>query len=300
LDSPYEVEGKPAEAPGNPFVNTETITPSYFQAMQTRLLAGRLFGDDDRAGTTPVLIVSRQFAERTWPGQTALGKRLRVAALDRIGSARRTFWTVVGVVDDIRYRSLEARGLTVYAPFSQSPDQINEFVVRAGVLDGALLSRIRERIRTLNGNGVVTIDRMDDVLAALEAPWRANLGLFSAFALMTAAIACLGLYGMLAYAVVVQRREIGIRLALGATPARIARETLAASGQVIAAGAIVGAGAAATLAPLMRSILFDVAPFDPLTLAVAPAAFAAIAFAASVVPARRAARIDPAVSLRAE
>jgi ABC-type antimicrobial peptide transport system permease subunit len=146
----------------------------------------------------------------------------------------------------------------------------------------------------------VKIDRMDDVLAALEAPWRANLGLFSAFALMTVAIACTGLYGMLAYAVVVQRREIGIRLALGATPARIARETLAASGQIIAAGAIIGAGIAATLAPLMRSILFDVAPFDPLTLAVAPATFAAIAFAACVVPARRAARIDPAVSLRAE
>ncbi len=301
LDSPYDVEGDPADsAARNPYVNTETITPSYFQAMQTRLVAGRLFDDGDRAGTTPVVIVSQQFAERAWRGQNALGKRLHVIALDPIDQPRRVLWTVVGVVADIRYRSLESRGLTVYAPFAQSPDRINEFMVRTPGADAVLVSSIRERLRAINGNSAIKVEAMDDVLAVLEAPWRANLTLFSAFAVLTALIACMGLNAMLAYAVLMQRREIGVRLVLGATPARIAIGVVAIGARTVAAGSIAGAAAAAALTPLMRSILFEVAPLDPLILAAAPLMFAAVALAACAVPAVRAARIEPAVCLRAE
>jgi len=301
LDSPYYLEGEPRDAAGtHPYVNTETITPSFFRTMQTHLLAGRPFADGDRAGTMPVLIVSQQFALRTWPGQNALGKRLHVVALDPIDRPIRTIWTVVGVVDDIRYRSLDSPGLTVYAPFAQSPDRVDDFMVRTGRPDAVLVSRIRERLRALNGHGVVKIDVMDDVLASMEAPWRANLALFGAFAVLTVGIACLGLYGMLAYAVVMQRREIGVRLVLGATRARIAREIIATGARTVVPGAIIGAALAAVLTPLMRSILFEVAPSDPLTLAVAPVAFAAVALIACTVPAVRAARTDPAMCLRAE
>jgi putative ABC transport system permease protein len=301
LDSPYDVEGDPAEAASrNPYVNTETITPSYFQAMQTRLVAGRLFDDGDRAGTTPVVIVSQQFAERAWRGQNALGRRLHVTALDPIDSPRRVLWTVVGIVGDIRYRSLESPGLTVYAPFAQSPDRINEFMVRTLGADAVLISSIRERLRAINGNSAIKIESMDDVLALLEAPWRANLTLFSMFAVLTALIACMGLNAMLAYAVVMQRREIGVRLVLGATPSRIAIGVVAIGARTVAAGAIIGAGAAAALTPLMRSILFEVTPLDPLILAAAPVMFAAVALAACTVPAVRAARTEPAVCLRAE
>jgi putative ABC transport system permease protein len=301
LDSPYDVEGESAEAAAkNPYVNTETITPSYFRTMQTSLVAGRTFDEGDRAATMPVVIVSQQFASRTWPGQNVLGKRLHVVALDRIDAPSRTLWTIVGVVADIRYRSLDSPGLTIYAPLSQSPDRINEFMLRTAGADGLLISRLRERLRAINGNGVIKVDAMDDVLASIEAPWRANLALFGAFAVLTVGIACMGLYGMLAYAVVMQHREIGLRLVLGATPARIAWVIVATGARTIAAGAIIGAGAAAALTPLMRSILFEVAPFDPLTLAAAPVAFAAIALAACAVPAVRASRIEPAVCLRAE
>jgi len=141
---------------------------------------------------------------------------------------------------------------------------------------------------------------MDDVVALLEAPWRANLMLFSAFAVFTAVIACLGLHAMLAHAVLAQRRDIGVRLVLGATPARIAIGVVAVGAETVAAGSIAGAFAAAALTPLMRSILFDVAPLDPLTLAVVPLLFAAVTLAACAVPAVRAARIEPAVCLRAE
>jgi predicted permease len=301
LDSPYDVEGAPAESTAtNPYVNTETITPSYFQTMETRLVTGRMFDDGDRAETVPVVIVSRQFAARAWPRQSALGQRLHIVALDPIESRRRVLWTVVGVVGDIRYRGLESPGLTVYAPLAQSPDRINEFMVRTRGGDAVLVSRIRERLRAVNGNSAIKMEAMDDVVALLEAPWRANLMLFSAFAVFTAVIACLGLHAMLAYAVLAQRREIGVRLVLGATPARIAIGVVAVGAQTVAAGSIAGAFAAAALTPLMRSILFEVAPLDPLTLAVVPLLFAAVALAACAVPAVRAARIEPAVCLRAE
>jgi len=159
---------------------------------------------------------------------------------------------------------------------------------------------IREHLRSLNGNGVVTIDAMDDVVAAMKAPWHANLMLFGMFAGLTVLLACLGLYGMLTYAVVLQRRDIGVRLVLGATPLGIAREVLATGARTVAVGAIIGAAFAVALTPLMKSILFNVAQFDPFTLLVAPVGFAAVALVACAVPALRAARTDPAICLRAE
>jgi putative ABC transport system permease protein len=301
VDSPYQLEGEDEATAGrNPYVNTETITPSYFQTMQTRLLAGRLFDDADRTGTMPVAIVSRAFADRAWPGTSAIGKRLRVSWLDPIDPPARITWTVVGVVDDIRYRSLQARGLTIYAPFAQSPDRVNDFVVRTERLDGAAVARIHERLRALNDNHPVRIDVMADVLAAMEAPWRTNLAVLAVFATVTVAIACVGLYAMLAYAVTVRRREIGVRLVLGATPARVAYETIIDGARPIAAGVGAGVVIAVALTPLMRAILFDVAPADLLTLTAAPLLFVVVALAAAALPAHGAARTDPAISLRAE
>jgi putative ABC transport system permease protein len=216
-----------------------------------------------------------------------------------MGEPSRTLWTVVGVVGDIRYRSLESPGLTVYAPVTQSPDRASEFVVRSVGADALVVSRIRERLMAINGNGVVKIEAMDDMVLALEAPWRANLAIFGAFAVLTVIIACMGLYAMLAYAVIVQRRAIGVRLVLGATPMRIAVDIAAAGARTVAAGTIIGAAAAAGLTPLMASILFEVAPSDPFAWAAA-IAFAAVAVAACAVPAVRAARTEPAVCLRAE
>jgi ABC-type antimicrobial peptide transport system permease subunit len=268
--------------------------------MQTRLVAGRRFDDGDRATSSPVLIASQRFAQRAWPGQNALGKRLHVVALEPIDSHSRTLWTVVGVVGDIRYRSLDSPGLTVYAPVTQSPDRASELMVRTAGADALVLSRIRERLRAINGNSVVKIESMDDVLLSLEAPWRATLAIFGAFAVLTVIIACMGLYAMLAYAVIAQRREIGVRLVLGATPTRMALDIAAVGGRTVAAGAIIGAAAAAGLTPLMTSILFEVAPSDPVAWAAATIAFAAVAFAACAVPALRAARTGPAICLRAE
>ena len=300
IDSPFRLEGQTAaSAERNPYVNSETITPRYFQTMQTRLVEGRDFTDDDRATTSPVIIVSEGFARRGWPGESAVGKRLQIDAFDRARPVP-PLWTVVGVAADSRYRGLETPTLTVYAPFAQSPDRIDDFMLRISRADENVASLIRQRLRALNGNGGVRIERMDDVVAALERPWQSNLVLFGMFAALTVLLAAAGLYAMLAYSVLEQAREIGVRLVLGASPRRIAADVMAAGARVIAIGSIAGLALSLTFGRLMRSLLFEVSPFDPLALVAATGVLALVAILACLWPAIRAAHIEPAVCLRAE
>jgi predicted permease len=297
-DSPVRLEGQsPDAAEKNPFVNTETITPEYFHTLRTRLVGGRFFSEDDRATTAAVVIVSKGFAAWAWPDGQAIGKRLHLAAL---GNGQVRWWTVVGVVADARNRQITEPAFDVYAPFAQSPNRIDTLVVRTIADGAAIVPAIRQRLMALNGNGVVSVEAMEDVVSAHEAPWRANLALFGAFALLTVFVAVTGLYAMMAHAVVEQSREIGVRLVLGATPGRVAGSVISGAIPLVTAGGLIGLGGAAIAGRLMRSLLFGVEPLDPLALAVSPLLLAAIALAACALPAMRAAHTDPAVCLRAE
>jgi putative ABC transport system permease protein len=299
LDSRFRTERQtPAEGGRNQYVNVETITPGYFTTMRGRILEGRSFTDADRAMTLPVLIVSAEFARLAWPGEQAIGKRLQVAAQDREPGAPPVFRTIVGVAADMRYRSLEAPTPTIYAPLAQSPDRIGDFMVRAGVEPAAIASVIRERMRALNGNGSVTIDVMDDVVSRLETPWRSNFSLFALFAGLTVVLAAAGLYALLAWSVTGQAREIGVRLVLGATPRRIATAVVADGARMIAGGSLAGLAIAALATRLLRSLLFDVSPLDPLALSAAPVLVAIVGLVATALPAVRASRTEPAICLR--
>jgi predicted permease len=301
LDSRFRTERQtPAEGGRNPYVNVETITPGYFTTMGGRIVEGRSFTDADRANTMPVLIVSAAFARLAWPGEQAVGKRLQVAAQDRGPDAQPIFRTIVGVAADMRYRALQAPTPTIYAPFAQSPDRIGDFVIRAGVEPSALAPAIRQRMAVLNGNGSITIDEMDDVVSRLETPWRSNFSLFVLFAGLTVVLAVAGLYALLAWSVTGQAREIGVRLVLGATPARIATAVVADGARMIVAGAATGLAAAAVATRLMRSLLFDVSPLDPVALCAAPVLLVIVALAATALPAVRASRTEPSVCLRRE
>jgi len=301
LDSRFRTERQtPAEGGRNPYVNIETITPGYFTTMGGRIVEGRSFTDADRATTMPVLIVSAAFARLAWPGEQAIGKRLQVAAQDRGPDAQPVFRTIVGVAADMRYRSLEAPTPTIYAPFAQSPDRIADFVIRAGVEPGALAPAVRQRMSALNGNSSITIDVMDDVVSRLETPWRSNFSLFVLLAGLTMTIAAGGLYALMAWSVTGQVREIGVRLVLGATPARIALAIVADGARIIAGGTVAGVAAAALGTRLMRSLLFDVSPLDPVALCAAPVLLAIVALVATALPAVRASRTEPTVCLRQE
>ncbi len=173
-------------------------------------------------------------------------------------------------------------------------------MIRTGVEASALAPAIRERARALNGDGSVTIDVMEDVVSRLETPWRANFSLFVLFAGLTLVLAAVGLYALLAWSVTGQAREIGVRLVLGATPARIATAVVADGARMIAAGAAAGLAAAALATRLMRSLLFDVSPMDPVALCAAPVLLVIVALAATALPAVRASRTEPSICLRRE
>ena len=300
-DSPIQLEAQPLEAAArNPFVNMETTTPEYLHTLHTRLLQGRFFTDRDRATTEPVVIVSEGFAAWAWQGVPAVGKRLQVTALNVARLPRPVWWTVVGVVGDARNREIRAAALDVYVPFAQSPYRIDTFVVRTAGASDAVTPVIRQRLRSLNGNGVVSMEAMEDVVSQHEAPWRANLALFGAFALLTVVIAVTGLYAMMAHSIAEQSREIGVRLVLGATPGGVAASVIAGAFSLVAIGGLLGLGGAAVTTRLMRSLLFGVEPLDPATLLAAPLLLALVALVACVRPAVRAARTDPAVCLRTE
>ncbi|HKV98522.1 MAG TPA: ADOP family duplicated permease [Vicinamibacterales bacterium] len=301
LDSRFRTDRQtPAEGARNPYVNVETITPDYFTTMGTRIVDGRSFTDADRGATMPVLIVSEGFARLAWPGERAIGKRLQVTAQDRGPDAPPVFRTIVGVAADMRYRALETATLTIYAPFAQSPDRVADFMIRAGVEPATLAPTIRQRMMALNGNGSVAVDAMDDVVSRLETPWRSNFSLFVLFAGLTVALAAAGLYALMAGSVAGQAREIGVRLVLGATPARIATAVVADGARIAAGGALAGVAAALLSTRLMQSLLFDVSPLDPVAICAAPVLLAIVAIAATALPAIRASRTDPTACLRRE
>lgn len=301
LDSPFRKEGQsPSDGARNPGVNVETITPDYFNTMDGRILEGRAFTDADRATTMPVLIVSAGFARLTWPGERAVGKRLQVTAEDYLHRSTPVFRTVVGVAGDIRYRALEVPTPTIYAPVAQAPGRISDLMIRTEANPATLAPAIRQRLEALTGHSSVSIDEMDGVVSSLETPWRSNFVLFLLFAGLTVTLAAAGLYALMAWSVAGQAREIGVRLVLGATPARIVRAVLADGAQIIALGALTGLVAAALATRLMRSLLFDVSPTDPLALFAPPVVLAIVGFAATALPAIRASRTDPAVCLRRE
>jgi predicted permease len=300
-DSPVRLEGQSLDGAGhNPFVNIETTTPEYLATIRGRLREGRFFTDGDRTTTEPVVVISEGFAARAWPGMPAIGKRLQVTALNLARPPGPVWWTVVGVVGDARNREITAPAFDVYVPFAQSPDRIETLVVRTAVSSEAVAPLIRQRLRALNGDGVVSIEAMEDVVSRQEARWHANLALFGAFAILTLVIAVTGLYAMMAHTIVEQSREIGVRLVLGATPGGVAGSVIAGALPVVAAGGVTGFAGAVAIGRLMRSLLFGVEPLDPVALLVSPLLLAVIAVAACVLPAIRAARTDPAVCLRAE
>src|SRR5262245_7722560 len=299
-DSSWQREGQAVEeAKRNPWANLETVTPGYFETMGIRLLEGRTFTDDDRMETVPVVVVGETFARRTWPGTSAIGKRLRGHGFDEKRIVP-PWWTVIGVVADVRYRDLRSPSLDIYVPYDQAEFSIGDIVVRTRGPAQAAIAAIHARVRSMNPDGAIRIALMRDEIAREQTPWRANLLFFASFAALTAFIAIVGLYGLLASVVAEQTREFGVRLALGATAGQVVSHVLAVAGRTALVGAGIGLVTAAAAGRIMQAMLFGVSPLDAVALTAAPAMILVVAVAAAVIPARRAARIDPIVSLRAE
>ena len=281
-----------------PEADWRPVLPGYFETMKIRLASGRFFDEHDAASSAPVAIVDETFARTYWPGSDAVGRRVKIG-----GPQSSSPWrTIVGVVGHVRYRTLEATSrVEIYWPELQRPWPALSFVLRT-TLDPAALKRAAEReIQAIDPDQpIFAVRAMTEVMAASIARRRLATLLIGVFAGIALILATVGVYGLTAYAVAERVQELGIRLALGANPRRVVASVVGRSVLLTAIGVVVGLAGSAMLARLVSSILFDTKSADPLTFAAVTALLLLTGAAASYVPARRAARIDPAAALRIE
>jgi putative ABC transport system permease protein len=280
--------------------DSRAITPGYLEAVGAQLVEGRWFTEDDAPKTRPVALVDTRLAERMWPGQSAVGKRLRADPYTT-GSPRVTV-TIVGVVRHVRHRQL-TRDVReqMYFPLAQAPRNPMAYVVRTSGDPAQLAPAVRQALLQLDpALPMYDVRPLADYLRSARAARRFTMTLAAAFAAAALALACIGVYGVTAYAVALRRHEFGVRMALGARAAEIVRLVLREGGVLALAGATAGLTGAGVAAALVRAQLYGVSPFDPLSYALAIAALAAAAFAACWIPARRAGAVSPLESLRAE
>jgi len=300
MDWPVVVEGQPpADAARNPLTNLEAVSPGYFETVGIPLIAGRPIAIDDRDDRPGAAVVSSSFAEHFWPGRVALGRRIRFPLP---GSAHNQQWfTVVGVVGDAKYRGLRGSRLDLYIPAAQCPYPVHQYVVRADTRPSDLTAAIRAQVREIDRDApiddvVVLSDAVDQQLANP----RLTAAIFVVFAATATILTALGLGTLIASQVRQRTREIGVRLALGATRAQVVTLMMREGAIVVGAGAAAGVVAALWTTRLLTSLLYGVAPYDPPLVAGATALSATVGLVAVCLAALRSATIEPLVALREE
>jgi putative ABC transport system permease protein len=290
-------EGKEYPLADGPTSYLNGVSPSFFAAMEIPLKAGRYFTEDDDAGSPRVAIVDEVFARREWPGESALGKRLRLAAGD-------TSWvTVVGVVSHIVQRSVNERtDAQLFRPLAQDGYETMSFVLRAAGGDAStLVPAAKSVVQSLDRDlPLAHLQTMEDVIRDRMFQSRVYGSMFGIFALAALLLASIGLYGVMSYAVAQRTHEMGVRMALGARARDVVSLVMRGGARLIAAGLLIGVPAAFGLARLLEGLLYGVSASDPATFIAIPVALTIVAFVASYVPARRATRVDPNVALRSE
>jgi predicted permease len=289
-----DVEGY-ASPPGQELqVDLRQASTDYFRAMEIPLLKGRYFSEHDTADMPQVVIVEEKFAQRFWPRGDAVGKHLWF-------NPKQPF-TIVGVVGTVKQYGLDTDGkIATYFPQQQQPGNGMFLVVRTSSDAAALSGAVVREIHAVDpGVAVYGIRTMQDRLYESLARQRfasTLLGAFAAFALLLAAV---GIYGVMSYLVTQRTHDIGLRVALGAQPGNIVGLVVRQGMELAAIGILAGLAGAAALTRVMASLLFGVSATDAVTFGAVAVLLAAVAFAATVIPARRATRVDPMVALREE
>jgi predicted permease len=294
----YVIEGAPPLLPGqdNDALYRE-VTTGYLETIGGTLEAGRLLEDRDIESGQPVIVVNEFLAKRHWPGQDPIGKRLKLSG------SKEPWRTIVGVVKDIRERGLLLdMKPAVYVPVNQVERPGADYLVARTSQDPAsVINALHSAVWEVDSERPVFFIRTMEQLMEENISDRTRpmtlLGVFAGLALV---LACMGVYGVLAYSVTQRTREIGVRMALGARPLDVTKMILSRGFKLSAIGLIAGAVLAAALGVLLRSLLFGVTAAAPLVYAGTAAPFLVVALAACVIPAQRAARVDPVVALRDE
>ncbi|HEU5451898.1 MAG TPA: ABC transporter permease [Terriglobales bacterium] len=293
LTTKLQVEGRNVPPGQEPEVEFRRASSGYFRTMGIPTLQGRTFNDSDRLNTATVMVINQEAAKRVWPGEDPIGKRVNWGG---------SWATVIGVVGDVRQFGLDAAAAPeVYISFDQGPPSNPLLVIRSASDPASLAAAVRAAIREQEpGMGIYGVETMESVVSATVAPRRVNTMLMATFAGLALLLAAVGVYGLLSYAVTQRTAEIGVRVALGAAQRDVFRLVMGSAGRLALLGLAIGIAGALAASRLLRSVLFGVSPADPLTFVIVPLVLIVVAFLASYLPARRAARIDPVVALRAE
>jgi putative ABC transport system permease protein len=291
----FLIEGQPpAEDGAQPLGDLRSASPDYFPTLGIPLVTGRLFTPSDGPSSPQVAIVNQTLARRYWPRESAVGKRISA-------DTGNTWITVVGVVGDVRHYGLQSEPSDeVYLPFAQFPIRESTFLVRTTADPGAMARRVAEEVLAIDpGQPVANVQTLEEVRGEALASPRLTTTLLLLFALLALCITAAGLGGLVAFSVSQRTQEIGVRMALGAGRGEVLGMVLREGLRLVGLGLLLGALAAILLSRLMTGLLFHVRTTDPLTFGGMALILVLIAAAACLVPARRAATVDPLVALRA-
>jgi putative ABC transport system permease protein len=281
----------------DPLSSMREVTPDYFRSMGIPLLRGRSFNDHDDVSGQPVAIINQTAAERFFHGSDPIGKWIA-------NSRDMKRLMIVGLVKDVRFLGLNTPAFQeIYMPHQQSglmfPNM--SLVVRSDSADQALLDAVRKKVADIDPDVAVTnISSMNDLVSTSIAQPRLTTAIGFLFAFLAVVLTVIGIYGVLAYSVSQQTHEIGIRMALGATPRRVVNLVLNEGMRIVALGLLVGVMASLTLTRLLQSLLFGTSPRDPITLLCTVSVIAVVAFFACFIPAVRASRIRPSIALQVQ
>jgi predicted permease len=295
--SPFSIQGRPTDSERGPVADIAIVDTQYFHTMEVPLMAGRNFSATDTNTTQAVAVIDQTLARRYWPDQDPLGQQVKLG----FGPGPKGV-TIVGVVGDIKSDGFEAASVPhIYVALGQFAP-INAVLFFRGRGDAERLGdAVRHVVGSMDPNVAVhSVSTMDQIIARSVADRRFALELLGVFAAVALLLAAIGIYGVMSYAFSQRTHEVGIRMALGAQRVDILRMALVEGMRIVVIGLVAGLAGAAVMTRLFQSMLFNVAPGDPITFLSAAGVLAGVAFFACYIPAQRATRVNPLVALREE
>ena len=299
--SEFVIQGREEPPPGTrAFTDMVVVDHDYFRTMEIQVIRGRTFTEQDGISGIPTMIVDEDFARRYWPDQDPIGQRIRYGPGPR---ETQPAATIVGVVRHVKLEKLTEQGGNVqaYLPYGAGFPTRMMIVARTAGDPASLVAGARRQVLALDPDQPIhRVNTLADLRERSGSSHRLSLTLLGAFALVALGLAAVGLYGVLSYLVGQRRREIGVRMALGARRSQVVKMVLREGLTLMIAGAVIGLPAAFVLARILAHLLFEVSPYDPLTFGTVVIVLAIIAMIACLVPARRAAEVNPMEALRAE
>ncbi len=293
----FWLEGVPATEPSSGSALTYRVTPGYFQTMDIPLLAGRYLTDDDREGSLPVVVVSNSFTDQHFPDEDPIGKRFRFGR-EEDGP----YVEVVGVVGNVQHYRLGTASIPqIYMPFQQQPSRYFTVVMKCSVPPLSLAGSFREVVAAVDPNQPLDeVTSAADLIDGAVARPRFRTLLMAGFGVVALLLAVVGLYGVMAYSVSQRSKEIGVRMALGASRGSVLSMVFREGTPLVVTGLGLGLLCALALSRVLESMLFGVGARDPAVFITVPILLAAVATTALWIPARRATRVDPVRTLGEE